>query len=113
MDECLAIVRPGSWTGSAVSFHGAFFDLTRQSSRCAGRPIPIIVGGRYDTEVGGQPRGMADRIWNRQRVAERYRAGKRTRRPGPDGPARRYRHAMQVWCGLADSNKPRGPASPP
>jgi alkanesulfonate monooxygenase SsuD/methylene tetrahydromethanopterin reductase-like flavin-dependent oxidoreductase (luciferase family) len=51
MDECLAIVRQ-LLDGSAVSFHGAFFDLDEAVIAPApAAPIPIIVGGRSDAAV--------------------------------------------------------------
>jgi len=76
MDECLTVVRQ-LLTGKAVTFHGTFFDLDDVAIAPApAEPAPVIVGGRSDVAV--------------------RRAG----RPGP--PAR---HAMQMWCGLADTKE--------
>jgi alkanesulfonate monooxygenase SsuD/methylene tetrahydromethanopterin reductase-like flavin-dependent oxidoreductase (luciferase family) len=107
MNECLAIVRQ-LLDGSAVSFHGAFFDLDEAVIAPAPAvPIPIIVGGRSDTAVRRAGR-LGDGwlgIWN---SPERFAAATalaadeaaRTGRPGPPS-----RHAMQVWCGLAESKQ--------
>ena len=70
-------------------------------------PIPIVVGGRSDAAVRRAGR-LGDGwlgIWTSSRrfaaavelaADEAARAG----RPGPPG-----RHAMQVWCGLADTKE--------
>ena len=107
MDECLAVVRQ-LLAGTAVSFHGAFFDLDEAVIAPApAAPIPIIVGGRSDTAIRRAGR-LGDGwlgIWNsparfatatRLAAEEAARAG---RACPPD------RHAMQVWCGLADSKE--------
>jgi alkanesulfonate monooxygenase SsuD/methylene tetrahydromethanopterin reductase-like flavin-dependent oxidoreductase (luciferase family) len=107
MNECLAIVRQ-LLDGRAVSFHSAFFDLDEAIIAPAPAvPIPIIVGGRSDAAVRRAGR-LGDGwlgIWNSParfaaatRLAEEEAAS--VGRPGP--PAR---HAMQVWCGLADSKQ--------
>jgi alkanesulfonate monooxygenase SsuD/methylene tetrahydromethanopterin reductase-like flavin-dependent oxidoreductase (luciferase family) len=105
MDECLTVVRQ-LLTGAPVTFHGAFFDL--DDAVIAPAPataIPIVIGGRSDIAIRRAGR-LGDGwlgIWNSPRrfadatemaAQEAARAG----RPGP--PAR---HAMQVWCGIADS----------
>jgi alkanesulfonate monooxygenase SsuD/methylene tetrahydromethanopterin reductase-like flavin-dependent oxidoreductase (luciferase family) len=86
MDECLTIVRQ-LLTGKAVTFHGTFFDLDEAViSPVPATPIPIVVGGRSDAAIRRAGR-LGDGwlgIWN-----------------SPPDPPRR--HAMQVWCGLADS----------
>jgi alkanesulfonate monooxygenase SsuD/methylene tetrahydromethanopterin reductase-like flavin-dependent oxidoreductase (luciferase family) len=105
MDECLFIVRE-LLGGGPVSFRGRFFDLDGVViSPPPAAPIPIVVGGRSDAAVRRAGR-LGDGwlgIWNSPRrfaaavelaAAEADRAG----RAGPPG-----RHAMQVWCGLADS----------
>ncbi len=107
MDECLAVLRR-LLTGEAVTFHGKFFDL--DDALIAPAPaeaIPIIIGGRSDTAIRRAGR-LGDGwlgIWNSPRrfsaavemaAEEAARAG-RTDPPG--------RHAMQVWCGLADSKE--------
>ncbi len=107
MEECLTIVRQ-LLTGKAVTFHGRFFDLEEAVIGPApAEAIPIIVGGRSDMAVRRAGR-LGDGwlgIWNSPRrfadaaglaAAEAARAGR------PDPPRR---HAMQVWCGLADSRE--------
>jgi alkanesulfonate monooxygenase SsuD/methylene tetrahydromethanopterin reductase-like flavin-dependent oxidoreductase (luciferase family) len=107
MDECLAIVRQ-LLDGSAVSFHGAFFDLDEAVIAPAPAvPIPIIVGGRSDTAVRRAGR-LGDGwlgIWNspaRFAAATALAADEAARTGRPSPPSR---HAMQVWCGLADSKQ--------
>jgi len=107
MDECLAIVRQ-LMDGSAVSFHGAFFELDQAVIAPAPAvPIPIIVGGRSDTAVRRAGR-LGDGwlgIWNspaRFAAATALAADEAARTGLPSPPSR---HAMQVWCGLADSKQ--------
>jgi alkanesulfonate monooxygenase SsuD/methylene tetrahydromethanopterin reductase-like flavin-dependent oxidoreductase (luciferase family) len=107
MNESLTIVRQ-LLTGEPVTFHGQFFDL--EDAVIAPAPaaaIPIIIGGRSDAAIRRAGR-LGDGwlgIWNSPRrfaqavelaASEAADAG----RPAP--PAR---HAMQVWCGLADSKE--------
>jgi alkanesulfonate monooxygenase SsuD/methylene tetrahydromethanopterin reductase-like flavin-dependent oxidoreductase (luciferase family) len=107
MNECLAVVRQ-LLTGKSVSFHGTFFDLEDAVIAPApAEPVPIIVGGRSDEAIKRAGR-LGDGwlgIWNSPRrfaeavelaAAEAALAGR------PDPPTR---HAMQVWCGLADSRQ--------
>jgi alkanesulfonate monooxygenase SsuD/methylene tetrahydromethanopterin reductase-like flavin-dependent oxidoreductase (luciferase family) len=106
MNECLTIVRE-LLTGKPTTFHGTFFDLDEAVIAPPAAAIPIIVGGRSDAAIRRAGR-LGDGwlgIWNSPRrfaaavemaAQEAARAG----RPGP--PAR---HAMQVWCGLADSKE--------
>jgi len=106
MDECLTILRQ-LLTGAPVTFHGQFFDLDDAVISPPAAGLPVIVGGRSDRAIRRAGR-LGDGwlgIWNSPRrfaaavemaAAEASRAG----RPGP--PAR---HAMQVWCGLADSRQ--------
>jgi alkanesulfonate monooxygenase SsuD/methylene tetrahydromethanopterin reductase-like flavin-dependent oxidoreductase (luciferase family) len=105
MNECLAILRP-LLAGAAVSFHGAFFDLDEAAVLPAPAvPIPIIVGGRSDAAVRRAGR-LGDGwlgIWNspkRFAAATQLAADEAARSGRDDRPAR---HAMQVWCGLADA----------
>jgi alkanesulfonate monooxygenase SsuD/methylene tetrahydromethanopterin reductase-like flavin-dependent oxidoreductase (luciferase family) len=107
MDECLAIVRQ-LLDGSAVSFHGAFFDLDEAVIAPAPDvPIPIIVGGRSDAAVRRAGR-LGDGwlgIWNspdRFAAATALAAEEAARTGRPSPPSR---HAMQVWCGLAESKQ--------
>jgi alkanesulfonate monooxygenase SsuD/methylene tetrahydromethanopterin reductase-like flavin-dependent oxidoreductase (luciferase family) len=107
MDECLAIVRR-LLDGSAVSFHGAFFDLDEAVIAPAPTvPIPIIVGGRSDAAVRRAGR-LGDGwlgIWNSPArfAAATALAADEAARTGRLGPP--SRHAMQVWCGLAESKQ--------
>src|SRR5215468_11550540 len=107
MDECLAVVRQ-LLTGAPVTFHGTFFDLDEALILPApAAPIPVIIGGRSDAAIRRAGR-LGDGwlgIWNSPRrfatavemaAQEAAAAG----RPGPPS-----RHAMQVWCGLADSKE--------
>jgi len=107
MDECLAIVRQ-LLTGKAVTFHGRFFDLDETVIAPApAEAIPIIIGGRSDAAVrrAGRAGDGWLGIWNSPRrfaAAVELAAGEAAR-AGRPGPPRR--HAMQVWCGLADSRQ--------
>jgi alkanesulfonate monooxygenase SsuD/methylene tetrahydromethanopterin reductase-like flavin-dependent oxidoreductase (luciferase family) len=106
MDESLTVVRQ-LLTGAAVTFHGRFFDLDDAVIAPAAAAIPVTVGGRSDAAIRRAGR-LGDGwlgIWNSPRrfaaaaelaAQEADRAG-RAAAPG--------RHAMQVWCGLADSRQ--------
>jgi alkanesulfonate monooxygenase SsuD/methylene tetrahydromethanopterin reductase-like flavin-dependent oxidoreductase (luciferase family) len=107
MDECLTIARQ-LLTGKPVSFHGTFFDL--DEAVIAPAPdelVPLIIGGRSDVAIRRAGR-LGDGwlgIWNSPRrfaaaVEMAAEEAARTGRPGPPS-----RHAMQVWCGLADSKQ--------
>ncbi len=105
MDECLAIVRR-LLTGKAVTFHGRFFDLDEAVIAPApAQQIPILVGGRSDAAIRRAGR-LGDGwlgIWNSARrfaAAIEMAAEEAARAARSDPPGR---HAMQVWCGLADS----------
>jgi alkanesulfonate monooxygenase SsuD/methylene tetrahydromethanopterin reductase-like flavin-dependent oxidoreductase (luciferase family) len=107
MDECLTIVRQ-LLTGKPVSFHGTFFDLDEAVIAPApAEPVPIIVGGRSDAAIKRAGR-LGDGwlgIWNSPRrfaAAVEMAAEEAARAARPDPPRR---HAMQVWCGLADSKQ--------
>jgi len=107
MNECLAIVRE-LMGGAPVSFHGEFFDLDAAVILPApATPIPIIVGGRSDAAIRRAGR-LGDGwlgIWNspsRFAAATELAAEEAARSGRPDAPAR---HAMQVWCGIADSKE--------
>jgi alkanesulfonate monooxygenase SsuD/methylene tetrahydromethanopterin reductase-like flavin-dependent oxidoreductase (luciferase family) len=107
MDECLAIVRQ-LLTGEPVTWHGTFFNLNEAVIAPApAEPAPIIVGGRSDAAVRRAGR-LGDGwlgIWNSPRrfAAAVELAADEAARAGRPGPPRR--HAMQVWCGLADSRQ--------
>jgi alkanesulfonate monooxygenase SsuD/methylene tetrahydromethanopterin reductase-like flavin-dependent oxidoreductase (luciferase family) len=107
MDECLTVVRQ-LLTGKPVSFHGTFFDLDDAVIGPAPtETVPIIIGGRSDAairRVGRLGDGWLG-IWNSARrfaVAVEMAAEEAARAGRLDPPAR---HAMQVWCGIADSRR--------
>ena len=107
MDECLAILRQ-LLTGEATTFHGEFFELDGALILPApARPIPIIIGGRSDAavrRVGRLGDGWLG-VWNSPRrftevVGLAAQEAERVGRPDPP-----TQHAMQVWCGLADTKQ--------
>ncbi len=107
MDECLVILRQ-LMSGAPVSFHGEFFDLDEAVILPApAAPVPIIVGGRSDAAIRRAGR-LGDGwlgIWNspsRFAAAAELAAEESARSGRPDTPTR---HAMQVWCGFADSKE--------
>ena len=105
MDECLAIVRQ-LMTGEATTFRGEFFELDAALILPAPtKPIPIIIGGRSDAavrRVGRLGDGWLG-IWNSpRRFAEAVElAATEAEYAGRADPP--SRHAMQVWCGLAET----------
>jgi alkanesulfonate monooxygenase SsuD/methylene tetrahydromethanopterin reductase-like flavin-dependent oxidoreductase (luciferase family) len=107
MDECLAVVRQ-LLTGKPVTFHGTFFDLDEALIAPApAEPVPLVIGGRSDAAVRRAGR-LGDGwlgIWNSPRrfAAAVELAAEEAARVGRIDPPRR--HAMQVWCGLADSRR--------
>jgi alkanesulfonate monooxygenase SsuD/methylene tetrahydromethanopterin reductase-like flavin-dependent oxidoreductase (luciferase family) len=107
MEECLHVVRQ-LLTGTPVSFHGEFFDLDDALVLPApAKPIPIIVGGRSNAAVRRAGR-LGDGwlgIWNSaRRFAEVVEiiADEAARASRDDPPTQ---HAMQVWCGIADTKE--------
>jgi alkanesulfonate monooxygenase SsuD/methylene tetrahydromethanopterin reductase-like flavin-dependent oxidoreductase (luciferase family) len=107
MDECLAVVRQ-LLTGKPVTFHGTFFDLDEALIAPApAEPVPLVIGGRSDAAARRAGR-LGDGwlgIWNSPRrfaAAVELAAEEAARTGRPDPPRR---HAMQVWCGLADSRE--------
>ena len=107
MNECLAIVRE-LLAGKPVTYHGTFFDLDEVVIAPApAEAIPIIVGGRSDAAIRRAGRfgdGWLG-IWNSPRrftAAVELAAEEAARAGRPDPPRQ---HAMQVWCGLADSRE--------
>jgi alkanesulfonate monooxygenase SsuD/methylene tetrahydromethanopterin reductase-like flavin-dependent oxidoreductase (luciferase family) len=106
-NECLTILRQ-LLTGTAVTFHGKFFDLDEAVITPApADPIPIIIGGRSDAAIRRAGR-LGDGwlgIWNSPRrfaAAVEMAAQEAARAGRPDPPGR---HAMQVWCGFAESKE--------
>jgi alkanesulfonate monooxygenase SsuD/methylene tetrahydromethanopterin reductase-like flavin-dependent oxidoreductase (luciferase family) len=107
MDECLTIVRQ-LLTGKPVTCHGEFFDLDEAViAPTPTEPVPIIIGGRSDVAIRRAGR-LGDGwlgVWNSPRrfaAAVEMAAEEAVRVDRPDPP---HRHAMQVWCGLADSKQ--------
>jgi alkanesulfonate monooxygenase SsuD/methylene tetrahydromethanopterin reductase-like flavin-dependent oxidoreductase (luciferase family) len=107
MDECLTVVRQ-LLTGAPATFHGTFFDLDDALILPAPDPaIPIIIGGRSDAAIRRAGR-LGDGwlgVWNSPRrfaAAVELAAQEAAAAGRPDPPSR---HAMQVWCGLADSKE--------
>jgi alkanesulfonate monooxygenase SsuD/methylene tetrahydromethanopterin reductase-like flavin-dependent oxidoreductase (luciferase family) len=106
MNECLAIVRQ-LLDGTPVSFRGEFFDLSDAIiSPAPAVPIPFLVGGRSDIAVRRAGR-LGDGwlgIWNSPArfAAASKLAAEEAASAGRPEPTR---HAMQVWCGIADSKE--------
>jgi alkanesulfonate monooxygenase SsuD/methylene tetrahydromethanopterin reductase-like flavin-dependent oxidoreductase (luciferase family) len=104
MNESLTIVRQ-LLTGAAVTFHGQFYDLDDAVIAPSAATIPITVGGRSDAAIRRAGR-LGDGwlgIWNSPRrfAAAVELAAQEAARAGRSNPPER--HAMQVWCGFADS----------
>lgn len=107
MDECLTLVRQ-LLTGKPVTFHGTFFQV---DDAVIGpeptEPVPIIVGGRSDVAIRRAGR-LGDGwlgIWNSARrfaAAVEMAAAEAATIGRSDPPTR---HAMQVWCGFADTRQ--------
>jgi alkanesulfonate monooxygenase SsuD/methylene tetrahydromethanopterin reductase-like flavin-dependent oxidoreductase (luciferase family) len=107
MNECLTAVRQ-LMTGKPITMRGAFFDFDDAVIAPAPvEPIPIIVGGRSDAAIRRAGR-LGDGwlgIWNsasRFAAAVEMAADEAARAGRADPPTR---HAMQVWCGIADSRE--------
>ena len=106
MDECLTVLRQ-LLTGVAVTFHGTFIDVEEAMISPAPAPIPIMIGGRSDAairRVGRLGDGWLG-VWNspgRFAAAVGLAAEEAGRAGRADPPSR---HAMQVWCGLADTKE--------
>jgi probable F420-dependent oxidoreductase len=107
MEECLAVLRELR-SGAPVTFHGEFFDLDDAHVLPApAEPIPIIVGGRSDAALQRAGR-LGDGwlgIWNSaRRFGEAVEIiADEAGRAGRDDPP--TTHAMQVWCGIADTKE--------
>ena len=105
MNECLAVVRQ-LLTGEPTTFHGRHVRLDEAVIAPApSPPIPLVVGGRSDAAVKRAGR-LGDGwlgIWvSPRRFGEATaQAGVEAARAGrADYPAQ---HAMQVWCGMAET----------
>ena len=105
MEESLSVLRQ-LMTGTPVTFHGEFFDVDKAVITPATQ-IPVLVGGRSDAAIRRAGR-LGDGwlgIWNSARrfataaamAAEEAALAGRADRPD--------RHAMQFWCGLAESRE--------
>ena len=107
MEECLTVLRE-LLTGAPATFHGEFFDLDDARVLPAPvDPIPIVVGGRSDAAVRRAGR-LGDGwlgIWNSaRRFGEAVEMiADEAGRAGRDDPP--TRHAMQMWCGIADTKE--------
>ena len=107
MDECLQILRRLG-DGTPVNFEGEFFSLQDALVVPAPSPrIPLVFGGRSDAAVRRAAR-LGDGwlgIW----VSPRRFATVRdqiTRDPPEAGrDARRFEHALNVWCGFASTHE--------
>jgi alkanesulfonate monooxygenase SsuD/methylene tetrahydromethanopterin reductase-like flavin-dependent oxidoreductase (luciferase family) len=103
MDECLTILRQ-LLTGAPTTVHGKFFDVD-DAVIAPPAAVPILVGGRSDVAVRRAGR-LGDGwlgVWNSPRrfaAAVEMAAQEAARVGRPDPPTR---HAMQVWCGFADT----------
>jgi alkanesulfonate monooxygenase SsuD/methylene tetrahydromethanopterin reductase-like flavin-dependent oxidoreductase (luciferase family) len=107
MEESLTVLRQ-LLRGAPTTFHGEFFDLDDALVLPApAQPVPIIVGGRSDAAARRAGR-LGDGwlgIWN---SARRFRdvvemAGEEAARVGRADPP--LQHAMQLWCGIADTKE--------
>ena len=107
MDECMAILRELR-RGEPVSFEGEFFELHDALIVPPPQPpVPLIVGGRSDAAVRRAARfgdGWLG-IW----VSPR-RYGAVVEQIGADAvaagrDARGFDHALNVWCGFADTRE--------
>jgi alkanesulfonate monooxygenase SsuD/methylene tetrahydromethanopterin reductase-like flavin-dependent oxidoreductase (luciferase family) len=107
MDECLRILR-GLGEGTPLSFDGEFFALDDALIVPAPSPsIPLIVGGRSDAAVSRAAR-LGDGwlgIWvsPRRFGAVRDRIAGEAADIGRD--ARRFEHALNVWCGFGPTRE--------
>jgi alkanesulfonate monooxygenase SsuD/methylene tetrahydromethanopterin reductase-like flavin-dependent oxidoreductase (luciferase family) len=107
MDECLIAVR-GLLTGRPFTFHGRHIELENAVIVPAPtQSMPMIVGGRSEAAVKRAGR-LGDGWLGLWVSPRRFRdatgqAGDEAARVGrTDYPAR---HAMQVWCGLAETRE--------
>src|SRR5262245_31779370 len=107
MEECLIAIR-GLLTGRPFTFHGRHIKLEDAVIAPApARAAPLIVGGRSEAAVKRAGR-LGDGwlgIWVSARRFQdaTAQAGEEAARVGRTDYA--GRHAMQVWCGLADSRE--------
>jgi alkanesulfonate monooxygenase SsuD/methylene tetrahydromethanopterin reductase-like flavin-dependent oxidoreductase (luciferase family) len=105
MEESLTVLRQ-LMTGTPVTFHGKIFDLD-QAVIAPATQIPVLVGGRSDAAIRRAGR-LGDGwlgIWNSARrfaTAAAMAADEAALAGRADRPDR---HAMQFWCGLAESRE--------
>jgi alkanesulfonate monooxygenase SsuD/methylene tetrahydromethanopterin reductase-like flavin-dependent oxidoreductase (luciferase family) len=105
MNECLLVLR-GLADGTPFTFDGAFFTLADAVMVPAPRPpVPLVVGGRSDAAVRRAAR-LGDGwlgIWVSSR---RYATVRDTIVDDAVVAGRdpsRFEHALNVWCGFADT----------
>jgi alkanesulfonate monooxygenase SsuD/methylene tetrahydromethanopterin reductase-like flavin-dependent oxidoreductase (luciferase family) len=107
MDECLQVLR-SLGNGTPVTFEGEFFSL--QDALIVPPPaprIPLIVGGRSNAAVSRAARfgdGWLG-IWvsPRRFATVRDQIAHEATEAGRD--ARRFEHALNVWCGFASTHE--------
>jgi alkanesulfonate monooxygenase SsuD/methylene tetrahydromethanopterin reductase-like flavin-dependent oxidoreductase (luciferase family) len=105
MDDCLLIIRR-LLAGESVTFQSRFFALEDVLIAPPPTvPIPIVIGGRSDAALrrAGRLGAGGLGIWTAPRrfaAATALIAGEAERAGRSDPPAQ---HAMQVWCGIADT----------
>lgn len=106
MDESLRVLR-ALLAGETVSFHGEFFDFDDALIRPVPKaPVPFIVGGRSDAAVRRAAR-LGDG-WIGVWVSPRRFARVVTtidEQASALGRTSAHEHAMQVWCGIADTRE--------
>ncbi len=107
MDECLQILRNLA-EGRPVTFDGEFFSLHEALIVPAPSPrIPLIVGGRSDAAVSRAARrgdGWLG-IWvsSRRFATVRDLITREASEAGRDSGG--FEHALNVWCGFADTRE--------
>jgi len=107
MDECLHILRSLA-TGSPVTFAGEFFSLDDALILPEPSPrVPLIVGGRSDAAVRRAAR-LGDGWLGVWVSARRFAAVCEQLAQEATAVARdaqRFDHALNVWCGFADTRE--------
>ena len=107
MDECLQILRALS-AGEPVSFEGEFFSFQDALIVPAPSPrIPLIVGGRSEAAVlraGRLGDGWLG-IWVSPRRYATVVKQVAEQGAGAGRDPRGFEHAMNVWCGFADTRE--------
>jgi alkanesulfonate monooxygenase SsuD/methylene tetrahydromethanopterin reductase-like flavin-dependent oxidoreductase (luciferase family) len=102
--EALRCVR-ALMTGEEVDFRGRFFQLRGAIRPAPSLPIPILVGGRSDAALvraGGLGDGWIA-LWVSPRRFEEAAGRIETAAAEAGRRTVRWRHALQLWAGFADS----------